>query len=148
MREDGKLDEAVAEFQKALAIDPSLFIAQQELTRTLKMINDQKNPPPQAADLPTAFSAACAKLPVQSNSLPSRMSPSPSRCSLRQSDVVYRTVGQLAGINVLFDPDYTPRVINVDLNGVTLEEALQITALESKTFWRPVTPNTIFVAHR
>ena len=60
--------------------------------------------------------------------------------------MVYRTVGQLAGINVLFDPDYTPRVINVDLNGVTLEDAWQITALESKTFWRPVTQNTIFVA--
>jgi general secretion pathway protein D len=63
-----------------------------------------------------------------------------------KSDQVYRTVGQLAGVNVLFDPDYTARVINVDLTGVTLEEALEITALESKTFWRPVTPNTIFVA--
>jgi general secretion pathway protein D len=63
-----------------------------------------------------------------------------------KSDVVYRTVGQLAGVNVLFDPDYTPRPINVDLNGVSLEDALEITALESKTFWRPVTPNTIFVA--
>ena len=29
---------------------------------------------------------------------------------------------------------------------MTLHEALEITALESKTFWRPVTPNTIFVA--
>jgi general secretion pathway protein D len=29
---------------------------------------------------------------------------------------------------------------------VTLEEALEITAMESKTFWRPVTLNTIFVA--
>jgi general secretion pathway protein D len=64
----------------------------------------------------------------------------------QKSDVVYHTIGQLAGINVLFDPDYTARVINVDLNGVTLEEALEITALESKTFWRPVTQNTIFVA--
>src|ERR1035441_7762913 len=63
-----------------------------------------------------------------------------------KSDVVYRTVGQLAGVNVLFDPDYTARVINVDLNGVTLEEELEITAMESKTFWRPVTLNTIFVA--
>ncbi len=63
-----------------------------------------------------------------------------------KSDVVYRTIGQLAGINVLLDPDYTPRPINVELNGVSLEEALEITALESKTFWRPVTPNTIFVA--
>ena len=59
---------------------------------------------------------------------------------------IYESIGKLAGINVLFDPDYTSRRIRVDLNGVTLEEALQITALESKTFWRPVTPNTIFVA--
>lgn len=62
------------------------------------------------------------------------------------SKVIYQTIGQLAGINVLFDPDYTSRRVKVELNGVTLEEALEITALESKTFWRPVTANTIFVA--
>src|SRR5438477_4670644 len=60
--------------------------------------------------------------------------------------VIYETVGKLAGINVLFDPDYTSRRVKIELNGVTLEQALQIIALESKTFWRPVTPNTIFVA--
>jgi len=60
--------------------------------------------------------------------------------------VIYDTVGKLAGINVLFDPDYTSRRIRIELNGVTLNEALEIVALESKTFWRPVTPNTIFVA--
>jgi general secretion pathway protein D len=62
------------------------------------------------------------------------------------SKVIYQTIGQLAGVNVLFDPDYTSRRITVALNGVTLEDALEITALESKTFWRPVTGNTIFVA--
>src|SRR5438093_9845383 len=62
------------------------------------------------------------------------------------SKVIYEATGKLAGINVLFDPDYTSRRIKVELNGVTLEDALQIIALESKTFWRPVTPNTIFVA--
>src|SRR5438067_1909628 len=60
--------------------------------------------------------------------------------------VIYETVGKLAGINVLFDPDYTSRRVKIELNGVTLEQALQIIALESKTFWRPVTPNTIFIA--
>ncbi len=146
LREDGKLDEAVAAFQKALAIDPSLFIAKQELNRTLKMINDQRNPQPQAAGPPVGLQrrvheaagpvelAAISNIPVTLKMLATK------------SDVVYRTVGQLAGINVLFDPDYTPRAINVDLNGVSLEEALEITALESKTFWRPVTANTIFVA--
>jgi len=55
LREDGKLDEAVAEFRKALTIDPSLFIAKQELNRTLKMINDQRNPQPQAAGPPSSL---------------------------------------------------------------------------------------------
>jgi histidinol-phosphate/aromatic aminotransferase/cobyric acid decarboxylase-like protein len=45
-----------------------------------------------------------------------------------KSDMVYRTIGQLAGINVLFDPDYIPKPIKVELNGVTLEEALEIAA--------------------
>src|SRR5579884_1947828 len=62
------------------------------------------------------------------------------------SKIIYETIGKLAGINVLFDPDYTSRRIKVELNSVSLEEALQIVAMESKTFWRPVTSNTIFVA--
>ena len=146
LRAEGKLDEAVAEFQKALAIDSSLFIAQQELTRTLKMIQDQRNPPPQAAGPPAGLERRVREASGPVELAPISNIPITVKMLSTKSDVVYRTVGQLAGINVLFDPDYTPRVINVDLNGVTLEDALGITALESKTFWRPVTSNTIFVA--
>ena len=146
LREDGKLDEAVAEFQKALAIDPSLFIARQELNRTVKMINDQRNPQPQAAGPPAGLERKVhdAVGPVELAAISNI--PVTLKMMATKSDVVYRTVGQLAGINVLFDPDYTARPINIDLNGVSLEDALEITALESKTFWRPVTANTIFVA--
>ena len=145
LREEGKLDDALAEFQKALAIDPSLFIAKQELNRTAKMINDQKNPPPQAAGPPASLERRVHEAPGPVELAP--ISNIPITVKLTdKSDTVYRTIGQLAGINVLFDPDYTPRPIKVELNGVTLEDALEITALESKTFWRPVTTNTIFVA--
>ena len=145
LREDGKLDDAVAAFQKALTIDPSLFIAKQELNRTLKMINDLRNPPPQAAGPPPELERKVEELsgPVELASI----SNIPITIKMTdKSDTVYRTIGQLAGINVLFDPDYTPRPIKVELNGVSLEDALEITAIESKTFWRPVTSNTIFVA--
>ncbi len=145
LRDDGKFDDAVAQFQKALEIDPSLFIAKQELLRTQKMISDQKNPPPQAAGPPNSLERK-----VREAAGPVELAPisnTPITVKLTdKSDMVYRTIGQLAGINVLFDPDYTPRQIKVELNGVTLEDALEITALESKTFWRPVTTNTIFVA--
>jgi general secretion pathway protein D len=146
LREEGKLDEAAAEFQKALALDPSLFIAKQELNRTLKIINDQRNPPPQAAGPPIGLERRVHDASGPVELAPISNIPITVKMLATKSDVVYRTVGQLAGINVLFDPDYTARVINVDLNGVTLEEALEITAMESKTFWRPVTLNTIFVA--
>src|SRR4051794_21274533 len=146
LREEGKLPEAVAEFQKALAIDPSSFIAKQELTRTLKMINDQQNPPPQAAGAPASLERKISEAGGPVELAPISNIPVTLKMLNTKSDVVYRTVGQLAGINVLFDPDYTARPINVDLNGVSLEDALEISALESKTFWRPVTPNTIFVA--
>jgi general secretion pathway protein D len=145
LRLEGKLDEALEAFQKAVAIDPSMFLAQQELTRTQKIIDNLRNPQPPSAGPPAGLERK-----VKEATGPVELAPIsniPITVKLTdKSDIVFRTVGQLAGINVLFDPDYTPRQIKVELNGVTLEEALEIVALESKTFWRPVTQNTIFVA--
>jgi general secretion pathway protein D len=145
LREQGKLDEAVAEFQRAAQIDPSLYSAQQELKNTLQMIQDQRNPPPQAAGPPTSLERKIREATGPIELAP--ISNTPITVKLTEdSKVIYQTIGQLAGINVLFDPDYQSKRIKVELNGVTLEDALEITALSSKTFWRPVTPNTIFVA--
>src|SRR5208337_3573609 len=145
LRDQGKMQDALAEFQKALQVDPSIFIAQQEMKRTLQMMNDATNPPPQAAGPPNSLERKIKEAGGPVELSPISATPITVKMS-DKSDIVYRTIGQLAGINVLLDPDYTPRLIKVELNGVTLEEALEITALESKTFWRPVTSNTIFVA--
>jgi general secretion pathway protein D len=145
LREEGKLQEALADFQKAALIDPSLFVAQQELKRTLQMINEANNPPPQAAGPPGSLRRKISEAGGPVELAPISVVPITVKLT-EDSKVIYQTIGQLAGVNVLFDPDYTSRRIKVELNGVTLEDALQITALESKTFWRPVTGNTIFVA--
>jgi general secretion pathway protein D len=145
MRDAGKLDEAQVEFQKALEIDPSSFIAQQELKRTEQMIKEAQNPQPQAAAPPSALRRRleAAQGPVEL----APISNVPITLKVTEkSNVIYETVGKLAGINVLFDPDYVPKQVRIELNGVTLEDALEIVSFETKTFWRPVTPNTIFVA--
>jgi general secretion pathway protein D len=147
LRDAGKLDEAMAEFRKAAEIDSASSIAQQEIRRTQKMIDAASaGPSPQAAAPPrTGLQKRLddAQGPVDLAAI----SNVPITLKLTEdTKVIYDTVGKLAGINVLFDPDYTSRRIRIELNGVTLEEALQIIAMESKTFWRPVTPNTIFVA--
>ena len=97
LRDDGKLDEAVAEFQKALAIDPSLFIAKQELDRTQKMIEDQRNPPPQPAGPPAGLERRVHELAGPVELAP--ISNIPITVKLTdKSDIVYRTIGQ-AGRN-------------------------------------------------
>src|SRR5580658_838868 len=61
------------------------------------------------------------------------------------SKAVFEAIGKLAGLTIIFDPDFTSRRIAVELSDVTLEQALNITSLESRAFWRPVTSNIIFV---
>jgi general secretion pathway protein D len=60
--------------------------------------------------------------------------------------VVYEAIGKAAGVNVLFDPDYNSKRIQVDLNNISLMDALRIVGTMSSTFWRPITSNTVFVA--
>jgi general secretion pathway protein D len=147
LEKSGKLPEALTEFEQAIAIDPSSFIAQQEANKVRRLLQ-QGNEPVQQTPGEAAQSALHKRMEEAGG--PVELAPianTPITLKLSEdTKTIYETIGKLAGINVLFDPDYTSRRIRVELNGVTLQEALEITALESKTFWRPVTPNTIFVA--
>ncbi len=145
LRDGGKLDEALIEFQKAIEIDPSSFIAQQEAKHTQQMIDEAKSPHPTSKE-----GEGVLRKILQQAQGPVELAPIsnvPITLKLTEdTKVIYETIGKLAGVNVLFDPDYTSRRVRIELNGVTLEDALGIVAFETKTFWRPVTPNTIFVA--
>src|SRR5262249_25965239 len=71
-----------------------------------------------------------------------------SPINLKASDdakMIFTTIGKLAGVEVIFDTDFVARRISVEFNNVTLEQALDITCLQSKAWWKPVTENVIFV---
>lgn len=145
LRDSGKLQEALAEFATAVKIDPSSFIAGQELKRTQEMIDKAASPEAPAAAAPPSIVSRLANStgPVELSGI----SDTPITLSATEdTKVLYETVGKLAGINVLFDPDYTSRRIHIALNGVGLQDALALISMQSKTFWRAVTPNTVFVA--
>ena len=143
LRNQGNLPGAAGEFQRALAIDPGSPIADQELRKTVGMIAEKNR----AAD-------AAAELPSDSNeqplaSMPPEIKPL-SRAPINykassDAKVVFDTIGKLAGLTVVYDPDFPARRITVDLVNVTLEQALEIVQLESKAFVKPVTENIIFV---
>ena len=146
LRDKQQMPEAMLEFRRASEIDPTSFVAMQEIQQTEIMIRKAAEAESAASQNP----AAAAAKPGEEMEGPVVLEPSPnSAITLHMSttaDNVYRTIGKLGGINVLFDLDYKPQKITIDLNEVLPREALRMVALESKTFWRPISTSAIFVA--
>jgi general secretion pathway protein D len=138
----GDLALALAEFQKAQAIDPSNGAAVQEGQRTLNALEAERAaqaPPP----LPEVKEPEMRSMPPELKPL----SREPINLKMtNESRIVFETIAKLAGLSVIFDPDFTSRRVTVDLPNITLEQALDAVALESKAFWKPVTTGIILVA--
>ncbi|HXJ05392.1 MAG TPA: hypothetical protein VNH65_09860 [Candidatus Acidoferrum sp.] len=142
-RENGDLQGAAAQFQRAQMIDPSSAIASQELKKTLALIVEQNHaadgtPPIAENDTERLMSAPPQLKPLSNAPINYKAS--------NDSRIVFDTIGKLAGLTIIYDPDFPARRITVDLNNVTLEQALEIVCIESKAFWKPVTENIILVA--
>lgn len=146
LRDSLKLQEALAEFQRAAEIDSTNFVASQKVSETLAALKKQAESGSVAIVRPVS---PLAKLAAEAEG-PVELQPSPNApITMRvtnTADYIYRSIGKVCGINVLFDLDYKPQKITVELNEVMPLEALKMVALESKTFWRAISPNAIFVA--
>ena len=146
LRDNLKLEEALVEFQRAAEIDRSNLGAQEEMSRTATMIKKQA----QAGVAATPTAESLLSKMMEEVEGPVDLEPfSDTPLTLRMTttaDNVYKTIGKLAGINVLFDLDYKPQRINIELDDVPLREALRMVAMQSKTFWRPISTKAIFVA--
>ena len=144
LRDKGELQLALAEFEKAVAIDPASAVAGQEMQRTVEMIAAKR-----AADA----AAAAPPPPREEGKLlekPPELAPAIPRAPINlkmtnDAHIIFETIGKLAGVTVIFDPDFTSRRVTTEVTNITLEQALDIAALQSKAFWKPVTSNTIMV---
>ncbi len=143
LRKKDDLQGAALEFQRAQTIDPSSPVAEQELRKTVEMIAEKNRAADSAAEPPpdqtqSALAAAPPELkPLSRAAITLRMS--------NDAKIVFDTIGKLAGLTVIYDPDFPARRITAELTNVTLEQALEIVSMESKAFWKPVTENIIFV---
>jgi general secretion pathway protein D len=140
----GDLQLALAEFQKAVAIDPSNGAADQELKKTMDLLaakNAAATPKainPNASEESDLLAAPPQLKPVSTELINLKMT--------NDARVVFETIAKLAGLSVIFDPDFTSRRIAADLPNVTLEQALDAVAFESKAFWKPLTGSVIIIA--
>jgi general secretion pathway protein D len=139
----GDITNALTEYLRALEIDPSNELAHQDIEHAREKLgnakpNQETSIPESKAEELTQVGSPVMLKPISNEPLTLHMT--------EDSKVVYQTVGKAAGINVLFDPDYTSKRIQVDIANVSLLDALRIVGVSSGTFWHPVTGNTIFVA--
>jgi general secretion pathway protein D len=134
---------ALSEFEKAAAIDPSNMAAEQQAKSTAELltaVNNMEKPEPDgsAEDEKEMLAGPPQLKPLSQEPLNLKMT--------NDSKVVFETMAKLAGLSVIFDPDYVSHRVTVDLPGVTLEQGLDAVSFESKAFWKPLTSSVIEVA--
>lgn len=157
LRQQGLLEEALTEFERAFAIDPASSVAAQERRRTIELIERRDalagagETPPAVQQSPLEEARFERAQMVGSITEPADLVPlstEPINLMLKeQSKVVFETIGKLAGINVLFDPDFSDSEVEIEIRNATLSEALDYVGLLAKAFWKPVTHNTVMVAN-
>jgi general secretion pathway protein D len=147
LRDAGKLQDALAEFRMAEEIDPSNFEAMGQVRRVTDLIQKQFRDKETATKSRGQISslerdAANAAGPV---TLELKSDVPVSFHMTANTDAIYKTIGKMAGLNILIDPEYKPQKITFEVNNVSLHQALSMVAIQSKTFWRPLSSNTIIV---
>jgi general secretion pathway protein D len=146
-RAQGLAAEAVAEFERASALAPGLAVASQELAATREMMRRNDRLTPLERVKQEQEEERDRILPVPD--LQAGTNGAITLTMVNQSPkVLFETVGKYAGMNVLFDPEYQPgKNFSLTLDGVTPTQALDHLALLSKSFWKALSQNTVFVTN-
>jgi general secretion pathway protein D len=142
---EGRPDEASAEFQRAVSIDPTNDAAVSELAKAEAAQAAAREARQSALKQALKGTEEAANVPGV------KLKPfSPELLAhfriTADSRKIFEALAKLSDLNVAFTTTFRPvPQFSVDLSGVTREEALNIVALQTKSFWRPVTSNTILV---
>jgi general secretion pathway protein D len=146
LKESGDIQGALAEFTKALSIDPSNQAAQQQI----QIIQSPPVVTPSAGAMEQMAGQNEVLKNINSVAGPVQLqhvSTEPiTYHAVEDAKIIYQAIGKSAGLNVLFDPDFQSKRIPVDLNSVSPLDALRIVGTIANAFYKPVTPNTIFIA--
>ncbi|MGH9175423.1 MAG: hypothetical protein ACRD1H_13750, partial [Vicinamibacterales bacterium] len=141
--EAGQLDEALREYRRAAELDPSNRQVVAKAAETERIIRERieaARPRPQIERLREEARR------VSPEPLLTPTSPlGPVRFFNANARDVLNFIGESTGINVIFDRDFVDRPITIDVDGVTLEEALQQIMVTNQMFYKVLNDRTILV---
>lgn len=169
----GNLDEAIAEFQRAITAMPDYTKARQALGRALakkeadrhyqdaqRYTEVDKNKEaiksleaalaidPDEPKYRQALEVLKLQLEGRTDGKLVLSSRSPITLNFRKTNLktAFEFVAKSFGINVIFDNEVNDKPVTIYARDVTFEQALNLILATSKTFYKPIGPNTILIA--
>jgi tetratricopeptide (TPR) repeat protein len=127
----GRLTKATEELGTALQIDPGNTVVEERRAQ-MKAMDDEPR---------VKHATGISGLP--------RLQPQPGKRNLNlrgDTRTVYEELANLFGVKATFDPDLTPKNVQLRVDDVDFITAAAVLAAQTGTFWRPVNPTLLFVA--
>src|SRR5499427_2150975 len=138
---------AKMEFTRVLEIDPSHPLAAQQLEKVNAVLGARsRNAVEPEVQFDQLRQTTRTDPTVQAQLEPRLTNPVDIHMASQDSRTAFETLAELAGLNVIFDPDFRGTRIPIELNKVDIFEALDILALQTRSFWKPVNKTTILVS--
>ena len=141
----GKLDEALVELQLAAELNPG----NPEIDELLRNVRTQLRNKVASRDGKTELQTLVEKsreLMPAGQDLPTdiRM---PDSMTFREANArdVFTALGKIADVNVIFDPQFRPQAVSIDLRNTSFEEALKAVSTATRNFYRVTAQRTVTV---
>lgn len=143
----GEIEGAIAEFRKASEFDPSNRRAAAKATELEQIVRDRveaARPKPQIEQMKEKVKQAAAEPLLNPASRQPLVFKFAAGIAVRQ---ILDFLAQASGINVMFDSTFQEANTKsaIDLDGVTLEQALNLVLTSNTLFYKVLNPKTILI---
>jgi general secretion pathway protein D len=141
----GKLDEALVELQLAAELNPASAEVDELLQSVRTQLRNKIAGRDGKTELQTLVERSRGLMPA-GQELPTdiRM---PDSLTFREANSrdVFTALGKIADVNVVFDPQFRPQSISIDLRNSSFEDALQAVSTATRSFYRVTAQRTVTV---
>jgi general secretion pathway protein D len=147
LEDKGDIEGAIAEYRRTVDYDPTNRRAGGKVTDLEKVLRDRAEaarPKPQIEQMKERAKQVAAAPPLNPSSRQPLVFKFAAGISIKQ---ILDFLAQASGINVMFENTYTETVTKsaIDLDGVTLEQALTLVLTSNNLFYKVLNSKTILV---
>jgi general secretion pathway protein D len=141
----GRLEDALVELQLANELNPASADIDQTLRNVRTQLRNKVTSRDSKTELQTLVERSRELMP-SGQELPADIK-MPDSLTFREANSrdVFTALGQIANVNVVFDPQFRPQPVSIDLRKLSFEDALQAVATATRTFYRVTAQRTVTI---